>query len=491
MPSSSTNTPVIVWFRRDLRLADNPALHEALQHGGPIVPVFIWAPEEEAPWEPGGAGRWWLHHSLAALGKALADKGARLILRRGPTLQTLQALVAETGAEAVHWNRLYEPAIIRRDTAIKDALKKSGVHAQSFNSALLFEPWAVEKNAGGPFQVYSPFWRACLSQGEPALPCPTPARIPGPASLPAGEDLAALKLLPTIPWDTTMRATWQPGEAGAWSLLDTFLDGPVHHYADDRNRPDKEGTARLSAHLHWGEIGPRQVWAATRQAIPESAGKDARANADKFLSEVGWREFGHHLLYNFPHTAERPLRPEFERFEWDHDPAVLRRWQRGQTGYPIIDAGMRELWATGIMHNRVRMIVASFLVKDLLHSWVDGARWFWDTLVDADLPNNTLGWQWAAGCGADAAPYFRVFNPVLQGEKFDPRGVYTRRWVPELARVPDKWLHKVWEAPAGDLSACGVVLGEHYPRPIVDHGEARQRALAVFERIRGPYAEQR
>lgn len=489
MPIS--NRPTIVWFRRDLRLADNPALHEAAQQGGPIIPVFIWAPEEEAPWEPGGAGRWWLHHSLDALGQALAAKGSRLIVRRGSTLETLKQLLAETGAEGVMWNRLYEPAIIRRDTALKEALKKVGARAQSFNAALLHEPWTVEKNSGGPFQVYSPFWRACLAQGEPALPYPEPASLPAPASWPASVDVASLGLMPTIPWDTTMRATWQPGEKGAARLLDVFFEDALFRYSDDRNRPDTSGTARISPHLHWGEIGPRQVWAATREAIPDSAPKAARANADKFLSEVGWREFGHHLLYHFPHTAERPLRAEFERFEWDHDPAVLRRWQRGRTGYPIIDAGMRELWATGYMHNRVRMIVASFLVKDLLHSWVDGARWFWDTLCDADLPNNTLGWQWAAGCGADAAPYFRVFNPVLQGEKFNPRGVYTRRWVPELARVPDKWLHKVWDAPAAELRAAGVVLGEHYPRPIVDHGEARVRALAVFERIRGPYAEAR
>jgi deoxyribodipyrimidine photo-lyase len=493
MPPAVTaaSSTTIVWFRRDLRLADNPALHEAIARGGPVIPVFIWAPDEEAPWQPGAASRWWLHHSLESLARGLAERGTRLILRRGPTLPALQQLIAETGADAVMWNRLYEPSIIRRDIAIKESLKSASVRAQSFNAALLFEPWAVEKGTGGPFQVYTPFWRACLAQGEPALPAPVPAHIPTPSALPSSVDLASLDLLPKIAWDTTMRASWQPGEVGAWSLLDRFLERAVFSYSDDRNRPDVDGTARLSAHLHWGEIGPRQVWAATREAIPADAPKAARANADKFLGEVGWREFGHHLLYHFPHTAERPLRADFERFEWLRDPATLRRWQNGRTGYPIIDAGMRELWATGIMHNRVRMIVASFLVKDLLHSWVDGARWFWDTLVDADLASNTLGWQWAAGCGADAAPYFRVFNPVLQGEKFDPRGIYTRRWVPELAKVSDKWLHKVWEAPAAELRAAGVVLGEHYPRPIVDHGEARQRALAVFERIRGPYAEKR
>ena len=465
----------IWWIRRDLRLADNEALCAAVARGGPVVPVFIWAPEEEAPWAPGGAARWWLHQSLVALADALAARGARLIIRRGPTDRALAQLAAETGATAIYWNRLYEPAVIARDTRIKTELRAHGIDATSFNSALLHEPGAVATQQGKPYQVFTPFYRACQAIGDPSTPRPAPKRIS------AGPPLASLSvddlgLMPDIPWHTGLAEAWTPGEAGALGRLDRF-ESKAPAYKVERDRPDLESTSRLSPHLHWGELGPRQVWWAIRKAHPGGA-------AEPYLRQLVWREFAHHLLFHFPHTTTEPLRPEFASFPWQDNPKWLRAWQRGRTGYPIVDAGMRELWRTGWMHNRVRMIVASFLVKDLLIPWQAGAAWFWDTLVDANLANNTLGWQWTAGCGADAAPYFRIFNPVLQGEKFDPAGVYVTRWVPELAQVPPRLIHRLSDGDPDTLRAAGLTPGTAYPRPLVDHAAARDAALAAYDRIK-------
>ncbi len=479
-----TAPATLLWFRLDLRLTDNPALEAARQRGGPVVPVFVWAPEEEGDWPPGGASRWWLHRSLAALAGDLETRGARLLIRRGPSLASLRQLARETGADAVYWNRRYEPALIARDTAVKEALRADGLRAESFNSALLFEPWTVTNQTGKPFQVFTPFWRHCLAREDPPAPTPAPRRLPGPARAPRSEPLAALELEPTIDWASGLRAAWQPGEAGAAANLRRFLDHAFEQYGEDRNRPDRPGTSRLSPHLHFGEIGPRQVWQALKRHAAQRGWPVTRWRNTQFLAEIGWREFAYHLLYHFPHTPTRPLRAEFARFPWRKEAAWLRAWQRGRTGYPIVDAGMRELWATGWMHNRVRMITASFLVKDLLVDWCAGARWFWDTLVDADLASNTLGWQWTAGCGADAAPYFRIFNPVTQGQKFDPQGDYVRRWVPELARLPTEWIHRPWEAPDEVLRAGGVELGRTYPRPIVSHAIAREVALEALAKIK-------
>lgn len=410
----------IVWFRLDLRLADNPALAAAAKRG-PVLPVYIWAPEEEGAWPPGAASRWWLHHSLKSLA---ADLGG-LVIRRGPSLDALRQLVKETGATAVFWNRRYEPALIARDTKVKQALIADGLKVESFNSALLFEPWELK-----PYKVFTPFWKACLK-----LPVSKPLRA---AKLKVAKAkslrLEQLKLLPKLDWAADF--PWQPGEAGARRQLRRFK--PTG-YRKKRDFPAIAGTSRLSPHLHFGEISPRQVWKA--------------GNVD-FRRQLVWREFAHHLLYHFPHTPEKPLRRDFEKFAWRKNSKALQTWQRGRTGYPLVDAGMRELWTTGWMHNRVRMVVASFLVKDLLIPWQEGARWFWDTLVDADLANNTLGWQWVAGCGADAAPFFRIFNPTTQAEKFDPDEKYIRRWVKESVK------------------------------PIVDHAAARQRALDAYKRLR-------
>lgn len=477
-------SPSIVWFRIDLRLADNPALSSAVKRGGPVLPVFIHAPEEEAPWQPGGASRWWLHQSLASLDVALRKLGSRLIIRHGPTLETLRALVTETGAGAVFWNRRYEPAVIARDAMVKESLRHDGCKVESFNAALLHEPWTIQNQSKKPFQVFTPFWRHCLAKPNPEKPLPAPRKIPAPARWPSSFKLAELELEPRINWADGLRAAWQPGEAGAAANLGRFMAKAFDGYDEGRNRPDLTGTSRLSPHLHFGEISPRQVWQglagmAARRKLPTE-----KWRGSQFLAEIGWREFSHHLLFHFPHTPTEPLRADFKKFPWRKDAAWLTAWQQGRTGYPIVDAGMRELWTTGWMHNRVRMIVASFLVKDLLLSWREGAAWFWDTLVDADLANNTLGWQWTAGCGADAAPYFRVFNPMSQGEKFDPRGEYVRKWCPELAKLPDKWLHRPWEAPAEVLNPAGVELGREYPEPVVSHTIAREVALEAFAKMK-------
>jgi deoxyribodipyrimidine photo-lyase len=478
------NPSSIVWFRLDLRLADHPALQAALGRGGPVIPVFIQAPEEESPWEPGAASRWWLHQSLRALDDDLRGLASRLVIRRGPTLETLRQLARQTGAGAVFWNRRYEPAVRRRDEAIQQALSAEGLEVGSFNGALLHEPESIKNRSGTPFQVFTPFWKHCLAQPPPVVPLPSPRRLAAPARWPDSLALAALELEPKINWADGLRATWRPGEAGARLQLGRFLRQALRRYDENRNRPDLAGTSRLSPHLHFGEITPRQVWQAVRRQAESEGIPEKGWRGGQFLAELGWREFAHHLLHHFPHTPEQPLRAHFARFRWRHDAAGLKAWQQGQTGYPIVDAGLRELWATGWMHNRVRMIAASFLVKDLRMSWQDGARWFWDTLVDADLAQNTLGWQWTAGCGADAAPYFRIFNPVAQGEKFDPQGVYVRRWCPELARLPDRWVHRPWEAPLEVQAQAGIEWGRTYPERIVSHAIAREAALEAFARIR-------
>jgi deoxyribodipyrimidine photo-lyase len=475
----------LVWFRHDLRLDDNPALAAAAARGR-VVPVFIWAPEEEAPWEPGAASRWWLHQSLEKLAAALAKAGTPLVIRRGPSLAALEELAREYAATHVAWNRRYEPAVVNRDTAIKQALTAAGLAAESFNGGLLFEPVHVATKEGRPYQVFTPFWRALLAREEPAEPVAAPRKlaaaepVKGKARSLAVSDL---DLLPAIDWAGTMRKTWSPGEAGAAKRLDAFLPKALATYGTDRDRPDHEGTSALSPHLHFGEISPRRVWHAVREAAGGKPAAKITGSPEVYLRELGWREFASHLLYHFPRTTDAPLRADYATFPWAKDPVGLRAWQRGRTGYPVVDAGMRQLWATGWMHNRVRMIVASFLVKDLRVTWLEGARWFWDTLVDADLAANTLGWQWAAGCGADAAPYFRIFNPTTQGEKFDPDGQYVRQWVPELSRLPADEIHAPAEADERTLERAGVTLGRNYPEPIVDHAEARKLALEALKQV--------
>ena len=474
--------PSIVWFRQDLRLADNPALCMAAERGQPILPVYILDDETPGSWSPGGAARWWLHGSLTALTKELNAAGLPLILRRGPAQRVIESLVEEAGAEAVYWNRCYEPFAIERDKAIKAALRDRGCTVESGSAALMFEPWTVKTKSGGPFKVFTPFWKALLNLDDP----PAPLRVPENMAPAAATDSASpddWDLLPSAPdWADGLRAAWTPGESAARAKVESFIETTLAGYEQGRDRPGLTATSRLSPHLHWGEISPRQVWHAVRHGVGGGASPDGPALA--YLRELGWREFSYHLLYHWPDLPERPWKRDFANFAWADDRPAFEAWARGRTGYPIVDAGMRELWTTGWMHNRVRMIVASFLVKDLLVPWQRGAAWFWDTLVDADLANNSASWQWVSGCGADAAPFFRIFNPVLQGQKFDPDGAYVRHWVPEIASLPDSLIHKPWEAPSDALAAAGIRLDETYPRPIVDHGEARKRALKLLSDLK-------
>jgi deoxyribodipyrimidine photo-lyase len=468
------NGSAIVWFRRDLRLEDNPALAAALSAHARVLCVYIHAPEEEDPWAPGAASRWWLHHSLAALGADLSKRGAELHIRTGPTLAALEDLIQLTGARAVYWNRLYEPALIARDMQIKQALRVRGVAAESFNAGVLIEPWEIQTGQGGPYKVFTPYWRNARARLEPGPPIPAPKRVAS-AHANGGIGLDALHLLPIIPWDRGFRKLWKPGARGAQAALRRFGENAVGAYKNGRDRPDHAGTSRLSPHLHFGEIGPRQiVW----ELLGSQATDRSRAAAEPFVRELGWREFSQQLLYHFPQTPQRDLNPQFNSFPWANDEqGMIARWQRGETGVPIVDAGMRQLWESGWMHNRVRMIVASFLTKNLRQHWLHGARWFWDTLVDADLANNTQGWQWTAGCGADAAPYFRIFNPVSQGERFDPAGDYVRHWVPELKDVRAPLIHQPWK----DVD---LLRKTGYPPPMVDLRESREMALAAYQTMR-------
>ncbi|MCV0427505.1 MAG: DNA photolyase family protein [Roseibium sp.] len=468
----------LVWFRHDLRINDNPALFEAVARGR-ILPVFIReTPEQSGEDHPlGGASNWWLHHSLAALKKSLPG----LVLLKGCARHLIPALAKDTGVEAVYWNRGYEPHVVERDADIKNMLKSEGFEARSFKANLLFEPWEMKTGTGGPFKVYSPFWRAMQKLGV-QQPLPAPGQIEF-ISGHDGVDLDQFDLLPEAPnWAARWNDIWDPGETGAEERLTAFLSTGLEDYGDLRNRPDLPKVSRLSPHLHFGEISPRRIWHETLLHVGKA--ESLRADAMKFLSEIAWREFSSHLLFHFPKLPSENWRPAFDAYPWRNHPADLENWQKGQTGYPIVDAGMRELWQTGYVHNRVRMIVASFLVKHLRLHWYHGEAWFRDTLVDADLANNSASWQWVTGSGADAAPYFRVFNPISQGQKFDPNGAYIRKWVPELKDLETAFLFAPFDAPSDVLTRAGVELGENYPHPIVDHAAARKAALEGYSAVK-------
>jgi deoxyribodipyrimidine photo-lyase len=472
MPAS----PALVWFRQDLRLADNPALHAAA--GRPVLPVFLLDEVAAGAWAPGGATRWWLHHSLAALAQALASVGAPLLLARGRAEILIPALAEATGAAEVLAGRRPEPWARAQEAAVAEALTASGRRLRLFSNAL-HDPMRIASGSGRPYAVFTPFAKAVLAGVSIATPLPAPARLhglPHPWPSEALEDWHLLPQAPTPDWAAGFHDLWQPGEAGAAARLARFLAGALAGYATGRDLPAEEGSSGLSPHLAFGEISPRQAWHAAMAAGGEQA--------QPFLRQLLWREFSQHLLWHRPEMPERPLRPAYAAFPWQPDNALLRAWQRGRTGIPFIDAGMRQLWRTGWMHNRVRMVAASFLVKHLLQPWHDGARWFWDVLVDADLANNSASWQWVAGCGIDATPWFRIFNPVAQGEKFDPAGRYVRRFVPELARLPVRFIHRPWEAPAAVLDEAGVRLGETYPSPLVEHAAARRRALDALASLK-------
>jgi len=456
----------IVWLRQDLRLADNPALREAAALGA-VIPLYILEPE--TAWPAGAASRVWLHHSLSALDGSLRRQGSRLLLAVGEAAEVFQSLLRDPSINRVFWNRRHEPSGNARDAALAQML---GAHAEvkSFPGTTLFEPGSVLTGEGRPYRVYTPFARACLQQAPPAPPLPVPPRIDAPERWPEGQTLEALRLLPAIDWAGGIRERWGFGEDAAHDRLDRFLAGALCAYPTGRDALAEEGISGMAPHLKQGEISVRELW--TLISAARAADPALESGATAWLRQLLWREFAYHLLHHFPHTADRPLRPEFERMPWIDDRPALTAWCRGRTGYPVVDAGMRELWATGYMHNRARMIVASFLCKHLGIHWIEGARWFWDTLVDADLANNTLGWQWTAGCGADAAPYFRIFNPVRQGLRFDPAGDYVRRWVPELSSIPDKAVHTPPPGHGG------------YTLPICDLAVGRRQALERFDEMR-------
>ncbi len=464
----------LVLFRRDLRLIDNPALAAACSAHAGILPVYIHTPGENDPWPAGAASRWWLHHSLTSLQTELRRLQGSLHLREGDSLCILRDLIKQSGAATVYWNRRYEPAAIACDTRIKAALRDHGIEVQTYNAALWREPWQIANQQGEPYRVFTPYWRNLRAQLEstpPPAPEPSESRW---IKLPGSVPLRALQLLPTIRWDGEMNKTWRPGETGARQMLEAFCHEALGDYAQARDLPARHGTSRLSPHLHFGEISPRQIHFALLQHARRLDVRQ-RPDIEPYLRQLGWREFAHHLLYHFPHTPMENFNSRFDGFPWQPpDDALLTRWQRGRTGIPLVDAGMRELWHTGWMHNRVRMVVASFLTKNLRQHWHHGAHWFWDTLVDANLANNTLGWQWVAGSGADAAPYFRVFNPVAQAKKFDPQGMYLRRWLPELAQLPLDLLHEPWRDPS-------QLTGRGYPSPMIDLAESRKQALAAYQ----------
>ncbi|MEQ1714696.1 MAG: deoxyribodipyrimidine photo-lyase [Hyphomicrobium sp.] len=478
-----STSPAVLWFRNDLRLADHRALAAAVATGSPVVLLYILDDETPGRWRIGGASRWWLHMSLTALSKDLEARGNKLIIRRGNAAEVLPAVAREAGAGAIYVSRAYEPASVALERDLKIRFDSEGIAFKRYGGALLKEPEDIRTKAGDVYKVYTPFWRA-LSEGlVVGRPMPAPGVIPPPARFPKSLRVADLALRPAKPdWAAGLRAEWTPGEAGASQRLDAFLQNGLAGYAENRNRPDLEGTSRLSPHLHFGEITPGMCWYRAGQAAARMGGADK--GHETFRKEIVWREFAHTLLFHWPSLPQDPFRPEFAAFPWRSDAANLKAWQRGRTGFPIVDAGMRELWQTGTVHNRVRMIVASFLIKDLLIPWQQGQDWFWETLVDADLANNAASWQWVAGSGADAAPYFRIFNPVTQGEKFDPNGDYVRRYVPELSGLGPDAIHAPWDAPPAVLRAAGVSLGINYPLPVVDHAAARARALAGYEAVK-------
>ena len=468
----------IVWFRRDLRLTDNPALHEAVSACKHVVP--LWLDSLDGDWAPGAASRWWLHHSLEALAADMSACGASLVLRDGDALEQLRAIIADTGADAVFWNRLYEPAAIKRDTAIKQSLREAGTAVSSHNAALLSEPWQIMTKSNTPYKVFTAYWRTAQSGLQLREALPAPAKIPAPKSQLASLPLSHFDLLPSVDWAAGIRSRWQPGEQAALGKINRFSKAAVRDYDETRDFPAVDGVSRLSPHLHFGEVSPHQIWQAVRQQhdIDDEGSR-------VFLSEIGWREFAHYVLYHFPHTSDDVMYQKYADFPWREDAAdLIRAWERGATGVPIVDAGMRQLWHTGWMHNRVRMIVASFLVKNIRAHWLHGARWFWDTLIDADLPANSMGWQWSAGSGAAAAPYFRIFNPQRQGERVDKDGDYVRRWVPEIAALPNRFIHQPWAAPDKVARAADFTPGKDYPLPIVDLAESRDAALAAFKSLK-------
>tara|TARA_X000000950_G_scaffold150712_1_gene185732 strand:- start:128 stop:1585 length:1458 start_codon:yes stop_codon:yes gene_type:complete len=479
-PGQSSQERTIVWFRKDLRIQDNPSLFAALENNQRIIPVFIWDEEAGGSWKLGASSRWWLHHALLDLSQSIRNLGGQLLLLKGKAEEVIPHLANKYGAKQVYYGRTYDPSGIETQVQVEEALDQAGIESQSFNSSLLQEPWETKNGSGKPFQVFTPYWRKSrqIIYREPLSYNPSKLNF---EALPTPQTkLDDLELIPHHPWHHKLGEHWEVTEEAGLRMIRRTVDEVTRSYATRRNHPAVEGTSRLSPYLAWGLVSPRQIC----QAVLSAENEGSHRGENKFLVEIGWREFSYHLLYHYPTIPDQPLRPKYASFPWLEDPESLDNWKFGNTGYPMVDAGMRQLYETGWMHNRVRMVVASFLVKHLLLPWNEGAKWFWDTLVDADLASNTQGWQWAAGCGADAAPYFRIFNPITQGEKFDARGEYAKQWIPSLENLPSKWVFRPWEAPPSLLSESGIELGKDYPSPCIDHAYGRQRALAALASLK-------
>lgn len=475
----STN-PIIVWFRQDLRLNDNPALHAAYESGNPIIPLYILDDENATEWKMRGASRVWLHHALDSLNKSLSG---HLVIAKGDATEIIPDLISKTGASGIYWNRCYEPWRIKRDESIKSFIKESmdDCDVQSFQGSLLWEPWTIQTQGGTPYKVFTPFYKkGCLNSDAPREPLPQPERLTYANTDNLSLTLEALDLIPNNEgnWPEELTSQWAISEEGANKRLQDFIKNGLDNYKDGRNHPAWDNVSMLSPYLHWGQISPNTAWYEAKDKASNPTGKDL----EHFLSELGWREFSYNLLYHFPKITWENLNEKFNNFPWSaQDSEELKRWQKGQTGYPLVDAGMRQLYQTGYMHNRLRMLVGSFLVKNMLVHWHKGEEWFWDCLFDADLASNSASWQWIAGCGADAAPYFRIFNPILQSKKFDADGDFIRKYVPELKDLKGDDIHAPWEAPEGVLKAAGVELGVTYPRPMMDHRDARDRAMDAYQ----------
>ncbi|OED38771.1 deoxyribodipyrimidine photolyase [PVC group bacterium (ex Bugula neritina AB1)] len=468
-----TKKIAINWFRQDLRLSDNPALTKAVDHEA-VLSIYILDDDNAGNHLMGAASRWWLHYSLKALNASLSNN---LSVYQGDPQTILDDIIKRFDIEDVYWNRCYEPWRIHRDTLIKERLKSQGVKVYTYNGSLLWEPWNIQKDDGTPYKVFTPFYRrACFNTEAPRAPLPKPESV-NYINDKNHLGIDALELLPKIPWDKKLEPHWDIGEEGARRRFETFVDEGLSFYKEGRNLPAKPYVSALSAYLHFGEISPNQLWHAVK-----SIGNDK--HIQNFCSQLGWREFSYSQIYHNPELPRKNLQSKFDMFPWGENSDHLEAWQRGNTGIPMVDAGMRELWQTGYMHNRVRMIVGSFLVKNLRLHWHHGERWFWDTLIDADIANNSASWQWIAGCGADAAPYFRIFNPVTQGQNFDPDGEYVRQYIPEIASLPNKYLFNPWEAPELILKGANIKLGSTYPYPIVDLKRSRELALKAFQSLK-------
>lgn len=466
------NKTTIFWFRQDLRLSDNPGLLAAASHGA-VMPIYILDDEAAATFKMGEASRLWLHHSLKKLNESLNDK---LNVYQGNSEDIILNIIKNNKVDAVYWNRCYEPWRIKEDTSLQKLLQSKNIECKTFNASLLWEPWEVVKSDHTAYKVFTPFYCQALKTPSPRNSLPLPKKLVLLEDKNNTSKIEDFKLLPNNPWYTSIEKQWKIGEKAAQKKLVDFLDHGLLNYTENRDYPDKSNFSKLSPHLHFGEISPHQIWHTTQKKAIGISKKEG----DHFLRALIWREFSYSMLYHFPDLPNKNFKSKFNHFPWQHDDLLLKAWQQGQTGYPLVDAGMRELWQTGTMHNRVRMIVASFLVKNLLINWRHGEAWFWDCLLDADLASNSFNWQWVAGSGADASPYFRIFNPTTQGEKFDKEGHYTRRFVPEISQLPNRFLFKPWEAPDAVLNTAGITLGETYPQPIVNLQNSRNRALDAY-----------